>query len=138
MATNWKKYPSQTPAAARQWREQRRHTIEAAATRAWSRLWRKAGGKKRGRIATGAEIVSLWHQQGGRCALTGLVLEPHYAHLDHRIARVRGGAHTIDNLQWVHPMANYAKNTSTIEEFRVWLLAAADSLRQKMELESVL
>jgi hypothetical protein len=134
MATNWKKYPSQTPAAAKAWREARRGTIEAAATRAWSRLWRKAGGKARGEIATGAEIVALWT---GRCALTGMKITPEYAHLDHRVPRSQGGMHTKENLQWVHPMANYAKNSNTAEEFRRWLLAAADALRERMAYEEM-
>lgn len=121
MATNWKKYPSQTPEAAKAWRDARRHTIEAAATRSWSRLWRKAGGRKRGPIATGAELVALWHAQGGRCGLTGVPLSPDTAHLDHKTPRSKGGGHTADNLRWTHPMANLAKGAHSDEEFYAWL-----------------
>jgi len=134
MATNWNKYPSQTPEAAKVWRTARRGTIEAAATRSWSRLWRKAGGKKRGPIATGAELVALWYAQGARCALTNVRLEPDHAHLDHKIPRSKGGVHTIDNLQWVHPAANLAKGAGTDEEFYVWL----DAVLVQRELRGLL
>lgn len=82
------------------------------------------------------ELRALWERQKGRCALTGLPVER--PHLDHIVPAAAGGAHTIDNLQWVHPTANHAKNGSTVEEFRAWLLAAADALRQKMRLEALL
>lgn len=124
MASNWKKYPSQWPETVKAWRDARRGTIEAAATRAWSRLWKKAGGKNHGPIATGAELVALWHEQKGRCALTNVPITPDSAHLDHRVPRSKGGGHTIDNLRWVHPMANLAKGAGTDEDFYRWLDAA--------------
>ncbi len=121
MATNWKKYPSQTPEAVKKWRDARRGTIEAVASRVWSRLWRKAGGKKRGPIATGEQLVALWHLQDGKCALTGVSISPDEAHLDHRIPRSKGGPHTVDNLRWVHAAANLAKGAGTDEAFYAWL-----------------
>jgi 5-methylcytosine-specific restriction endonuclease McrA len=60
------------------------------------------------------------------------------AHLDHRIPVAAGGPSSIDNLQWVHPMANSAKGSRSDGEFRAWLLAAATSLRAKLELEALL
>jgi 5-methylcytosine-specific restriction endonuclease McrA len=82
-------------------------------------------------------LRALWARQRGRCALTGLLIEGR-PHLDHRTPVSAGGGHAVDNLQWVHPMANLAKSDRTAEEFQEWLLAAADSLRAKRELEALL
>jgi len=98
-----------------------RHTLEAAATRARSRLWKKAGGKKGGPFASHAELVALWYGQDGRCALTRVPLVPDDMHLDHILPRSKGGGHTADNLRWVHPMANLARGARTDEEFFAWL-----------------
>ncbi len=96
-------------------------------------LKRRSRGQPR---ATRRQLLALWGRQGGRCALTGLpVAKPQ---LDHRVPVAAGGPHTIDNLQWVHPMANHAKGSRSVAEFREWLLAAADALRQKMMLEELL
>lgn len=81
-------------------------------------------------------MLALWQAQDGRCALTGLAIDG-VPHLDHRVPAALGGAHTISNLQWVHPMANSAKNKFSEQEFRTWLLAAADALRRKMKLEEL-
>lgn len=81
-------------------------------------------------IASAAQLRALLVQQEGRCALTGLPVDR--PQLDHIVPVAAGGGHTIDNLQWVHPMANGAKNSSTDAAFREWLLAAADALRAKL------
>lgn len=95
---------------------------------------RKAAGQK---IASTRELYALWLRQDGRCALTGVVING-VPHLDHRVPVAQGGTHTIDNLHWTHPAANMAKLDSTVDEFRAWLLAAADSLRAKMQFEALL
>lgn len=80
--------------------------------------------------ATYEELNTLWGAQNGRCGLTGLPFLPGVQpHLDHKVPASKDGASTIDNLQWVHPMANHAKGSHSVEEFRAWVLAAADSLR---------
>lgn len=97
---------------------------------------RKRRGKGQ-RCASKRELYVLWVAQGGRCALTGLPIDG-VPHIDHVRPASAGGAHTIDNLQWVHPMANMAKNKHSVAEFQEWLLAAADALRAKRLLETLL
>lgn len=63
------------------------------------------------------ELRALWG--GGRCALSGRLLELDTAHLDHILPKSRGGGHTIDNLQWLDPEVNKAKRAMTDEEFRL-------------------
>jgi 5-methylcytosine-specific restriction endonuclease McrA len=75
--------------------------------------------------------AELWLKQGGRCALTGVPLEGVVPHLDHIVPRAKGGSNAPDNQQWTHPAANRAKGEMTDEEFRTWLLAAADALRSQ-------
>lgn len=83
--------------------------------------------------------AELWAEQQGRCGLTGAPIpEGVIPHLDHIVAKSKGGPMVKSNLQWVHPMANHAKNSHTVEEFRTWLLAAAEALKQKMQLEELL
>lgn len=83
--------------------------------------------------------AELWAEQQGRCGLTGAPIPSDVVpHLDHIVAKSKGGATVKSNLQWVHPMANHAKNSHTVEEFREWLLAAAEALKQKMQLEELL
>jgi 5-methylcytosine-specific restriction endonuclease McrA len=71
------------------------------------------GNRKRG-----GELVALWTAQAGRCALTGASLTPGgMASVDHKVPRSRGGAQSIENVQWVLTVANLAKHTMTPEEF---------------------
>lgn len=112
------------------WR-QREHWI----VRVHRHLARRSRGQPRAKVG---ELRALWERQCGRCALTRLPLEGMQPHLDHIVPVAAGGAHTIENLQWVHPMANHAKNGNSVAEFRAWVLAAADTLRDKMKLESLL
>lgn len=89
--------------------------------------------------ATRIELEALWARQRGRCGLTGLLIGPSARpHIDHIVPVARGGSSSVDNLHFVHPMANHAKNSHSVAEFREWLLAAADALRQKMMLEELL
>lgn len=90
------------------------------AGRVLARLKHKVG-KRAGPFATCAELVGLWHGQRGRCALTGVRISTDNAHLDHVVPRSKGGAHTVDNLRWVHPMANAAKGAHSDEAFHRWL-----------------
>jgi 5-methylcytosine-specific restriction endonuclease McrA len=83
-------------------------------------------------------VQAILDAQNWRCALTGLPLTVETVHLDHIIPVSKGGTNAVGNLQWVHPTANYAKGNGTVAEFRAWLLAAADALRAKMQLEELL
>lgn len=75
--------------------------------------------------------------QSGRCGLTGMPYGDR-PELDHIVPVSAGGRSTQDNLHWTHPAANRAKGNMTVAEFREWLLAAADALRQKIALEALL
>ena len=82
--------------------------------------------------ATRKQLEDEWVRSGGWCGLTGMVIPPGVRpHLDHIVPVSAGGSSTIDNLHWVHPMANHAKNSHSVGEFREWLLAAADALRAR-------
>ena len=83
------------------------------------------------------DLVALWDRQGRVCGLTGLPIEG-TPHLDHKIPVSIGGRNGIDNLHWVSDIANHAKNSRSVGEFRAWLLAAADSLRKKIAIEELL
>lgn len=121
MASNWLKFPSQTPAASKVRRDARRATPRGAAERSRARLWNKSGGAKGGPYATTDQLEGLWHGQRGLCGLTGVELSVTDMHLDHIIPRSKGGGHTVDNLRWTHPMANSAKGDRSDEEFYAWL-----------------
>lgn len=73
------------------------------------------------------DLKEQWDRQGGRCALTGWVLEidptskqgggyhPRKASLD-RIDSTQG--YHPDNVQWLCMMANHAKNSFSMEDVR--------------------
>lgn len=89
--------------------------------------------------ATRVELEALWARQRGRCGLTGVLIPAGVRpHLDHIVPVALGGSSSVDNLHFTHPTANHAKNSHSVAEFREWLLAAADALRQKMMLEELL
>lgn len=62
-------------------------------------------------------IVTLIESQQYRCALSGRLLTPEDAALDHILALSRGGRHEIANAQVLHKDINRAKGTLTNEEF---------------------
>jgi 5-methylcytosine-specific restriction endonuclease McrA len=67
--------------------------------------------------ATLGDIRTLYATQGGKCAFSGLPIPPEVDALDHKTPRSRGGAHTIDNLQFLHRSINGMKHDMTMEEF---------------------
>lgn len=87
--------------------------------------------------ANRAELQALWDRQRGLCGLTGVPIGDERPHLDHIVPVAEGGTSTIDNLHFTHPLANMAKNSHSVEYFRTWLLAAAESLKAKMALEEL-
>lgn len=66
---------------------------------------------------TGSEIFKMLEKQEYRCELTGRVLEPATASIDHMIPLSRGGDHVKSNAQIVHGLVNRAKCTMTNDEF---------------------
>jgi 5-methylcytosine-specific restriction endonuclease McrA len=63
------------------------------------------------------QILELLRCQDYRCALTGRLLTPETASLDHRVPLSRGGPNTMDNVIIVHRSVNRAKGTLLVEEF---------------------
>ncbi len=66
---------------------------------------------------TAGELEELIERQGYRCALSGLMLTPDSASLDHKTPVAKGGSNKLDNLQWVEPRVNKCKHTLTNDEF---------------------
>ncbi|GMV84137.1 MAG: hypothetical protein AMXMBFR7_53210 [Planctomycetota bacterium] len=62
-------------------------------------------------------VMNLLKAQGFRCALSGRLLRPGTAALDHRLAISRGGKHVMENAQVLDKEVNRAKGTLTNEEF---------------------
>ena len=68
-------------------------------------------------IVSATELKQLYDSQGGVCSLSGVVLTKQNMVLDHRIPRVKGGLHSIDNVHWVSSRVNSAKGTMDEEAF---------------------
>lgn len=62
-------------------------------------------------------LYRLLESQNFLCALTGEVLTPENAALDHKTPLSRGGTNDIENLQWLTKEANTAKASMTNDEF---------------------
>lgn len=98
-----------------EYRNLNREKIRAHNKRCYERhFFRLTAQNLRGRAndplsAKKADISRLWKKQRGRCALTGRKLVRETAVLDHIVPLVKGGGSSIDNLQWLHKDANYAK-----------------------------
>jgi len=69
-----------------------------------------------GPVSTDSVLRLLAHQQY-RCALTGRVLTPQSAALDHIVPIRFGGEHVIENTQVLHKDVNRAKGSLTSDEF---------------------
>lgn len=76
--------------------------------RLWSSRWQVN--------VTEAELIGLWDAQDGKCALSGAALGPD-AHLDHVEHVSAAGSHTIENLRWLDPWVNVARQNLTDAEF---------------------
>lgn len=63
------------------------------------------------------DLLNLLNAQKRRCALSGRVLEPANAAMDHILPVSRGGRHSIENVQLLEKALNRAKGTMTNEEF---------------------
>lgn len=67
--------------------------------------------------ATAENLMGLIKLQEYRCQLSGLLLEPSTAALDHKIPISSGGLDSIENLQWVNSDVNKAKGSMSQEAF---------------------
>jgi len=66
-------------------------------------------------------LRAILEQQQYRCALSGVVLSPDCASLDHIHPLSKGGRHVINNVQIVHPVVNSLKGEMTQVEFLNWI-----------------
>jgi len=76
-------------------------------------------------LATHRELMTLIERQGYRCALSGVKLDPEHAVIDHIVPVSKGGDNEIDNLQWVHTVANKMKGNMSNESFIKWCTRVA-------------
>ena len=91
--------------------------------------------------ATSDDLSRLWKRQRGLCALTGRRLSRDNAHLDHIIARARGGSDRAENLRWLCTEANLARRELSDVEFiklcsevMAWIgerIAQVEAIQQK-------
>lgn len=68
-------------------------------------------------VIKASDLLTMLEEQTYRCALTGRMLTPETAAVDHRDPLSRTGRHELDNLHIVHEQVNAAKATMTEEEF---------------------
>lgn len=74
------------------------------------KCWIRALASSNGKCAKAKDLHNLWEDQAGKCAYTGLTLNPgETASLDHKIPRSKGGTDSKNNLQWVHIDINFMK-----------------------------
>jgi CRISPR/Cas system Type II protein with McrA/HNH and RuvC-like nuclease domain len=76
-------------------------------------------------LPTHNELMTLIESQGYRCALSGVRLDPERAVIDHIVPVSKGGDNDIDNLQWVHTVANKMKGNMSDESFIKWCTRVA-------------
>ena len=71
----------------------------------------------RQRAVSTADLLNLLEAQRYRCALSGRLLEPANAAMDHVLPVSRRGRHSIENIQLLEKAVNRAKGTMTNDEF---------------------
>lgn len=69
-----------------------------------------------GRGVTAVDLMRIWVKQSGRCALSGEKMGRD-AHIDHIIPRSKGGNESPENLRWLDPWVNVARQNLDDEEF---------------------
>lgn len=74
-------------------------------------------------------------RQQYRCALSGVVLSPDCASLDHIVPLSKGGRHVLSNCQIVHPIVNRLKADMSQEEFVGWAKLIASAAMDEVDHE---
>lgn len=64
-------------------------------------------------------LWTLWKQQKGKCALTGIRLNRTNSHIDHIVPLSKGGTHNRGNIRWLLKEVNLMKGALTDQEFIV-------------------
>lgn len=67
--------------------------------------------------AKASDLARIWKRQRGLCAMTGRRLGRQNAHLDHILAKSRGGTDEAGNLRWLCTEANLARRELSDAEF---------------------
>ena len=75
---------------------------------------------------TATAIKGMIVESGHTCDLSGAVLIPQTATLDHSTPLSRGGEHVLSNVRWVHKEVNRMKGTMTRKEFISWARLIAE------------
>jgi 5-methylcytosine-specific restriction endonuclease McrA len=68
-------------------------------------------------VGSAKMLWSIWKEQRGRCALTGVRLTRHNSEIDHIFPRSKGGSNDRSNIRWLLGDVNQAKYNLTDEEF---------------------
>lgn len=64
-----------------------------------------------------SDLMRLVESQNYRCALSSIELTPETAALDHITPVANGGAHAIENLQWLNSEVNRMKGMLSVDVF---------------------
>ena len=64
-----------------------------------------------------SDLLEVLKRQHYRCAISGVLLTPECASLDHKVPIAKGGATELENVWWVHQSINSAKGTMSLDEF---------------------
>jgi len=75
---------------------------------------------KKERKVTAEALYRKLQRQQFRCALSGVLMEPDDASLDHIVPLSKGGEHNMDNVQVVHKDVNRMKGQMSQEEMVNW------------------
>lgn len=67
--------------------------------------------KPKAERATSSDLMDLLKKQDYKCALTGVVLTPKNANIDHIFPRSQGGSDLPSNLQWIVDNINKMKGS---------------------------
>jgi 5-methylcytosine-specific restriction endonuclease McrA len=68
-------------------------------------------------VGSAKMLWSIWKEQRGRCALTGVRLTRHNCEIDHIVPRSKGGSNDRSNIRWLLYDVNQAKRNLMDEEF---------------------
>ena len=78
--------------------------------------WRARLTNRSGKNVTAQELATLWKNQRGHCALSGTKLGRD-AHLDHIVPVSKNGKTSLENLRWLDPWVNVARQNLSDEIF---------------------
>lgn len=132
LSGNGKKSATECMKCLRRRMDESRQEVDEVPHWLWTKLVQQAARRGLTVSITRDEASSLYRQQGGRCALSGVPIQflrlrkstrlTTTASLDRIDSRL---PYTRDNVQWVHKIINMMKWKLTDEEFRSWCCLVA-------------